>query len=401
MVWKKYFNKVITGGFAKNSDKMKVKSIDSRNNNFFDHFSSNDSDYVSSDSYCSNPIINRCVNLVTSAASHVPFEIYRKNNQNQLILCAKHPANMLLKQPSPGVAGADFFTEIIANLLLYGNSYVLNVSSSDHQPQVLRILHPKKIDIIARRNIPSMYKYINGEEVEHYTVHPISRMSRVMHIKNYHPNNDFYGVSCLASATKAVSLHDQTISWNKSLLKYSIRPSGALTFQNGNGYLSDEQFERLKEQFYENFSGSTNSGKPLILEGGLQWQESSATEKLEKFLELKDSMARDIAIAFNVPPQLLGINGDNTYSNMQEARLALWEENIIPLLDKLSDNFSNWLSYWYKEDIKISFNINSISALAQKRERLWEKLNTADFMTINEKRALVGLPSIPDCDKLG
>ena len=114
-----------------------------------------------------------------------------------------------------------------------------------------------------------------------------------------------------------------------------------MVFQDGNGYLSDEQFERLQQQFYDNFRGFSNSGKPLIL---------------EKFLELKDSSARDIAIAFNIPPQLLGINGDNTYSNMQEARFALWEENIIPLLDKLSDGLSNWFSYWFEEELLIDFD---------------------------------------------
>ena len=58
----------------------------------------------------------------------------------------------------------------------------------------------------------------------------------------------------------------------------------------------------------------------MVLEVGMKWQETNNAERFEKFLELKDSSARDIAIAFNIPPQLLGINGDNTYSNMQHAR---------------------------------------------------------------------------------
>ena len=117
-------------------------------------------------------------------------------------------------------------------------------------------------------------------------------------------------------------------------------------------------------------------------------------------LELKDSSARDIAIAFNVPPQLLGINGDNTYSNMQEARLALWEENIIPLLDKYADALSSWLSYWYKEDLTIDFDKESISVLTERRENVWAKIASADFMTINEKRAIVGLTPIKGMDKI-
>ncbi len=190
------------------------------------------------------------------------------------------------------------------------------------------------------------------------------------------------------------------MDWNKALLKNAVKPSGALVFQDGNGYLTDEQFERLQQQFYDNFSGSSNSGKPLVLEGGLKWQETNNAEKFEKFLELKDSSARDIAIAFNIPPQLLGINGDNTYSNMQEARLALWEENIIPLLDKIADGLSNWLSYWLKEDLLIDFDRDSISALTERRENLWSKITAASFMTLNEKRAFVGLEAIKGGDKI-
>ena len=105
-------------------------------------------------------------------------------------------------------------------------------------------------------------------------------------------------------------------------------------------------------------------------------------------------------MAFNVPPQLLGINGDNTYSNMQEARLALWEENIIPLLDKYADALSSWLSYWYKEDLTIDFDKESISVLTERRENVWAKIASADFMTINEKRAIVGLTPIKGMDKI-
>ncbi len=190
------------------------------------------------------------------------------------------------------------------------------------------------------------------------------------------------------------------MEWNHALLKNAARPSGALCFQDGTTYLTDEQFERLQQQFYDNFSGSSNSGKPLILEGGLKWQSTNNAEKFEKFIDLKDSSARDIAIAFNIPPQLLGINGDNTYSNMQEARLALWEENIIPLLDKLSDTLSSWLSHWFGENLHIDFDRDSNSALTEKRENLWAKIASADFMTINEKRAFVGLDPIKDGDHL-
>lgn len=113
-----------------------------------------------------------------------------------------------------------------------------------------------------------------------------------------------------------------------------------------------------------------------------------------QFIESKNFAARAIALAFGIPPQLLGISGENTYSNIEEGLLALWEETLIPLLDKLSDALRNWLSYWYQEDIAIDFDRDSILALTEKGENVWSKISNANFITINEKRALVGLKAI-------
>jgi HK97 family phage portal protein len=126
----------------------------------------------------------------------------------------------------------------------------------------------------------------------------------------------------------------------------------------------------------------------------------SISPKDMDFIESKNSAAREIALSFGVPPQLLGISGDNTYSNMQEARLALWEETLIPLLDKLADALGNWLSHMYGEEIIIDFDRDAISALTEKRENLWAKIASADFMTINEKRAFFGFDPIKEGDRL-
>jgi HK97 family phage portal protein len=184
------------------------------------------------------------------------------------------------------------------------------------------------------------------------------------------------------------------------LLKNGARPSGALIVGGGN-YLSDEQFNRLKQELQEKYYGSNNAGKPMLLEGGLDWKEMSISPKDMDFVESKNSAAREIALAFGVPPQLLGINGDNTYSNMQEARLALWEETLIPLLDKIADSLTNWLSQQFGEEIVVDFDRDSISILTERRQKLWMTLNNISFMSVNEKRALVGLSKVDNGDKVG
>lgn len=360
---------------------------------------SSSEDKVGVDIYKTNAIVHRCVSLIACSASHIPWQVHKeKGGKREQI--PFHPVARLLKNPAPNISGADFFTSSISSLLLYGNSYILASGRKSSAPGELYNLHASQMEYVTSGNMRSAYKYKNTKNEQYYSIDPITRISRVLHLKNYNPMDDNHGLSSLSAAAKPIHLHAKIMDWNKSLLKNATRPSGALVFQDGNGYLSEEQFERLQQQFYDGFSGASNSGKPLILEGGLKWQETNNAERFEKFIELKDSSARDIAIAFNVPPQLLGISGDNTYSNMQEARLALWEENIIPLLDKYSDALSNWLSHWYEEDLIIDFDRDAISVLTKRRENLWSKISNANFMTVNEKRAFVGLGPIKGGDKV-
>ncbi len=390
---------MITKYFKKNFKKI-FKSSSYKSHKFTDFISMQGGEIkdatVGANAYSRNVIVYRCVNLIAQSASHVPW-IVSKNKGGTYERIVSHPIYNLLKKPNPGKAGADFFGEIIANKLLYGNVYIL-AALVNMKPREIYLLPPDSTELILEKGRQVAYRYIGNNEEKIYPIDPLNRMSRILHLKNYHHANMHYGLSCLDAASLSINLHDQATHWNSSLLKNGARPSGALIVKEG--YLTEEQFDRLQSQLIEKFTGSHNSGKPLLLEGGLGWQEMSINPKDMDFIESKNSAAREIALAFGIPPQLLGINGDNTYSNMQEARLALWEETLIPLLDKLSDALGNWLSHWYQEEIIIDFDRDSISALTEKRENLWAKITNANFMTLNEKRAIVGLKPLENGNRL-
>lgn len=386
-MFKDYIKKILS---SKRSNEFKKAS----DNNFFHHITEDffpQGEQSSNNRYMRNVIVYKCVNLIAAAASHVPW-VMHNNTMSDAIL-------KLLKRPNPGQGGAEFFSNVISSKLLFGNSYILSASSLDNSLKELYILDHDKVSLINNGKATIAYKYNNGTTEKIYRIDFASKQSQILHLKNYNPSDNFIGLSCLAPAKNSIDLHDKASSWNNSLLDNGARPSGALIVKDGN-YLSDEQFERLKEQLYEKYSGSKSSGKPMLLEGGLSWQEMSISPKDMDFIESKNCAAREIALAFGVPPQLLGIVGDNTYSNMQEARLALWEETIIPLLDYIADAMSNWLSYWYQQEIILEFDLDAISALTQRRENLWAKVATANFMTLNEKRKQVGLKPIKDGDRL-
>ena len=236
-------------------------------------------------------------------------------------------------------------------------------------------------------------------------IDPITGYSQIIHLKSFHPLDDHYGLSPIEAAAYSIDQHNQASIWNQALLQNGARPSGALIVKsssdNYSGNLSQEQFDRLKEQVDTTFSGSANAGRPLLLEGGLEWKEMSMSPRDMDFLATKNNAARDIALSFGVPPQLLGIPGDNTYSNLQEARIALWEETILPLLDHLCDALNSWLVPSFSEQLHLSYHKDEINVLSAKREATWQRISHCSFMTINEKRLAFGLEAIKGGNELG
>lgn len=347
--------------------------------------------------YCHNVIVYRCVNLIANAASHVPWYLKTRKNMSYERL-QYHSILDLLQRPNYRTSGADFFSELIINKLLIGNVFILATGVKNMPPKELYLIDSSDIKVLERAGQVIGYNYPHNSN-NFYEINNKNKCP-ILHIKNYNPFSKKTGMSCLEAATMPIELYNQVVQWNYSLLKNGARPSGALILKDSNSYLTEEQFDRLREQLMHKYASASNSGTPLLLEGGLDWKEMSINPKDMDFLESKNSAAREIALAFGVPPQLLGINGDNTYSNMQEARLALWEETLIPLLDRIADALTGWMSMLFEENIIIDFDRDCISALTEKRENLWSKISTANFMTINEKRNIVSLPPIAGGDKL-
>ena len=94
---------------------------------------------------------------------------------------------------------------------------------------------------------------------------------------------------------------------------------------------------------------------------------------------------------------LLGIPGDNTYSNYAEAQRAClcsprqtWRGTVLPLVNRTAKAFSAWLSPAWDTSLELKPDLDEVAALTGEREALWARLNAASFLTMDEKRAAVG-----------
>ena len=198
----------------------------------------------------------------------------------------------------------------------------------------LHLLRPDRVGIVEGRDgWPEAYDYRVGGLVRRFAAE--SDGLTLLHLKLFHPLDDHLGFPPLAAAQVALDLSNAAASWNKALLDNSARPSGALVYQpKEGGNLSPDQYERLKEELDEGYSGPMRAGRPLLLEGGLDWKAMGLSPKDMDFVEARNGAARDIALAFGVPPMLLGIPGDNTYANYQEANRAFYRLTVLPLLTR-------------------------------------------------------------------
>ena len=346
--------------------------------------------------YIRNVIAYRAVNLITEGAASVPWVLFDRE-QGAPRRVEAHPVLRLLERPNPLEGGAELFQALYAYRLIAGNAYLQAAGPQESAPLELHCLRPDRVSVIAGKDgLPVGYRYTIGNQYRDFPVDRITGRARILHLKTFHPLNDWYGLSPIEAAAYSIDQHNQSGAWNQALLQNGARPSGALVVKGrdpsgAGGYLSDEQYTRIRQQVDEQFSGSSNAGRPLLLEGGLEWKEMSMTPRDMDFIEAKHSSARDIALAFGVPPQLLGIPGDNTYANLAEARLALWEQTILPLVDSVCDALNNWLLPLYGKGLQLRYDTDGISALSIRRERVWERVNNATFLTDEEKRQLVGL----------
>ena len=110
------------------------------------------------------------------------------------------------------------------------------------------------------------------------------------------------------------------------------------------------------------------------------------------FAEAQNTIAREIVQAFGVPPILVGIHGDSSFNNYREARAHFWEDTVLPLAELIRTQFTDWLRRKYQTDCEIFLDLDSIPALTAKREKLWEKISKADFLSVDEKREILGFP---------
>ena len=339
-----------------------------------------------------NPVVYSCVTKLARAAASVDIHLYDYTRQGKLRKLDKHPILDLLSKPNTSWSSRQFFEKLATHYLIGGNAYVLG-NNAERMPTELWLLPPEYVSVRPGNLLPDSYVYRPGTE----TVYPVNRvtgLSQVLHLRTVNPLDEWHGLPPLAAAAHGVDVFNAGQEWNKSLLQNEARPSGAFQMRQGkDGYtpsLTDEQFLRLKGDIDSQYSGAGNAGRPLLLEGPLEWVQMGLTARDMDHKETLLANARLIASCYGVPDQLLNIPGSATFANYEQAKQAFWADTVLPFLGSILDDFNRWLPALYGQDCFLWYDEEQIPALEPMRDIKSKRINTSEYLTINEKREAMG-----------
>jgi HK97 family phage portal protein len=368
--------------------------------------------------YLNIPPLNTAISRISAAVANLPIILVdKKTRQPQ----PDHPAALLLSRPNGMVqkTRADFIRDMTI-WYLFGNAYPLLAGNPSRPPLEMHLLNPLYVAIEStdgnKTGNSIRYNPNQGGGQTIYTYDPRKQRfysadnayQELYHLNNFNPTlaaGDYGGRSEAESLYYEVNHYIIGSRHNLGLLSNGARPSGIMTLKGQNGMpanLSDDAFARLQQQINTQYTGAGNAGRPLVLEGGLEWQEMQISPKDLDYDNLSRSAEEMIYKVLGVPIQLV-TSDKATAGNMTNIRLEFYQNRVIPIgEDVICDHLDNFLLSRYPDAKNLEFAIDkdAIDVLIDQRVKKRTAIEHSIALTINEKRAIFNLPPVKNGDKI-
>lgn len=341
------------------------------------------------------------ISAMTGAAPSVARGIACKQLAlvGELEVITSHPILDLLARPNGWyqTCYGEFVTAWGLSMLLAGEIFTEPVGEKGDEkaPNELYVLPAH--EMTPERGTPDnpipSWRFRGGRSTE-FTYSPDPMETDIYFNKLYDPINPLRGLSPVEAAVRSIDLNNEARGWNLAFLKNAGIPPALVT-----GEFDDVGAGAIQEAWDEEVAGPRNPGRLVTLSGkNLSYHQLSMDNAKLMWADMINLTAREVSIVFGVPPEILGDSSNKTFSNYQEARLALYQDRILPLTDFM---YGSWNSTWVKrfgDDLILDYDAEQIVAIASDVKTTYERLKLADFITINEKRRLTGFEDVDGGD---
>ena len=376
----------------------------------------NDDSYIT-EGYRKNATIYSIINLITKAATTIPFQIYEVKNENDykryksltsgtidnstinkaallqkssLVELQDTELHQLLDRPNPAQSYNSFMSEIIAFGKLTGNRYIYGIGpetgSKVGKYSELYVMPSQIMEIVSGGIMQPVEKY----KIEYNGTFEIPA-TEICHIKDFNPYYDgsgshLYGQSPLRAGLRTLTTNNEAVQTG---VKYLQNQTARGLLMSEEGDLNEVQAQQLKDKFRRQFQGSDNAGDVIITPKKLSWVNFGLNASDVSLIEQYNASIKDLCNIYNVPVQLLNNTDSSSYNNMKEAKKALYQNAVIPELLKIKDELNRWLAPKYGNKLCIEFDFTVIPELQEEADKVVDQLAKAWWLTPNEKRSVM------------
>lgn len=277
------------------------------------------------------------VSLIAENSAKIEFEMKQKNDKGVLLPNFSHPFLKLIRKPNPMFSQFQFLELHFTFMGLCGESFwYVAKGEKTGEPKELYLLRPDLIDVAIDdkdpRGLVAGYVLDLGSGKKQ-TFNP----DEIIHFKLPNPLNPHRGLGVVEAAKIYIETEEYTSNWTKNSVYNSGRPSGIV---NVRGTITKEEFEQLKKQYKNQYTGVENAGKTLFLKGaeGVDYQKLGMELGEVALKDLKDMVKDDLMFMYRISKTMMGIAEGVTVSNAKENKTVFIQNIIIPNLDRLCDH---------------------------------------------------------------
>ncbi len=372
--------------------------------------------FIAQHAYNANPDLQEACHKISTYCLKLPICV--NNPSGQLNGNLPKGAMDFLHSPSPSMNWKQFVESSLIQYFVGGEVNYLDLAEVNENPQLL-LVYPnelKKVEYV--EGIPFSYD-VASAFFQRYKLQKFLQenrncifeneykkgmiYNRFSHFFNHNPTFHQRGMSIVVSMLNDIEILVKGRTWNRAVLENEGRPSGVFYYPpNAKGARSSSGTmgsNSVDEEIRQNFAGSQNAGKSLLLKGGLQFQSVMHNMKDIDFINGLKFSRSTIANRLGIPLPLFGSEENSTYNNLSEAKYTFYLDTCVPLMNK-------WLEFISTRILQpkgilnigetLCVDLDKTDIANTRRIEKMKELSSVTHLTPNEKRDLCGYKPIKE-----
>lgn len=357
------------------------------------------------DIYWSQPWVQAVVNKLARGIARLPVKTYDYEQvDGGGIYPTEQPTSViaqLLQNPYPNAGMFQLIEFIIGSLCIYGNATLVKFRGGRGQtPAQLWPMPFDRVSILQGKDQP-IEAYIWGgfNTIGSVGQQKVFLPEDVIHFKWFNPVGwQSYGRSPLEALATTLALEEAGQRYALASFGNGARPASFVVAEKK---LTKEQRDELRAEINAAYGGVDNAFKVALLDNGLDWKPIGMNMQETGLTENRKISREEVCAVYDVPPPMVGILDQATYSNIDEQHTMLYQTTFAPYCVMLEETFNAQLieaePAWAGQFTR--FDMGEITrGNDTERSQAYMRYLQSGVRTPNELRALEGLPPVGDVD---